>query len=309
MSMFLLNNFQPRFLFDEDNGDGGSSGGDDNTNPGDDNGGDDKGHMLDRDKIMGGGDKPDDDGDGDKPDDKPDDKQQKAERPEYIQEKFWDPEKGEIRTESMAKAYKDLEKKLGKNSKAPDEYKLELNEDLEKIFDKTAADDDPLLKWFKGYAQKNNFSQEMFTEMLQEFGKEGAEMLAANAVPPIDPKEEMQKLGKNAHAIVENQTKFLGQLFKQGHVNEAQMQEILILTETAEGINALQAIRNYYGDQNKIPLNLTSKGGVKSSTELQTLLADPKYGNDKEYTDMVDKEYEKKYGKGTSGQSQRTPLY
>lgn len=323
MSLFLKENmFYPQILMypaDDDGGSGGGgSDGDDGDNGDNDDGGgdgDDKGsddgdkkRMIDMKDIKGDDDKKsgDDDGDDDDKDKKGDD-DKKAERPDFIKEKFWDPEKGEPRLEAMAKAYDDLEKKMG-NNKAPDEYKIELNEDLEKIFDKTKADDDPLLKWFKGYAKENNFSQEMFTEMLQEFGKEGAQMLAANAVPPIDPKEEIGKLGKNGNAIIENQVKFLSTLFKQGHVNEDQMQEMLILTETAAGVQALQALRNYYGDAQKIPQNLTPGGGVKSKDELMKMQADDRYGNDQEFTDMVDKEYEKKYGTGASGESQQSPL-
>jgi hypothetical protein len=44
----------------------------------------------------------------------------KVERPAYIPEKFWDAEKGEVRTEAMAKSYVELEKTKGQPAKADD---------------------------------------------------------------------------------------------------------------------------------------------------------------------------------------------
>lgn len=291
-----------------DEGDAGDKGGDDGSDKGGsgDEVGDKKSGLIDKNKIMGKG------GDGDKDQNADKDKGgKKADRPDHIPEKFWDPEKGEPRLEAMAKAYQDLEKKLGNNKKAPDDYKIELDDDLKQLFDPKKADSDPMLKWFKDYAKSNNFTQEMFNDALKGFGKTAGDFLKGEGAPPAmpDPKEELGKLGKNGQAIVDNQVEFLSGLFKRGELNEGQMQEILILTETAAGIQALQAIRKHYGEAQSIPLDLKADGGIKSADELRTMQADKRYGNDKEYTDMVDKEYERKYGNGNSGQSQRSPLY
>lgn len=82
---------------------------------------------------------PDTDADG-KPtgEAKPDDGKP-AERPEYIEEKFWDAEKGEIRTEALAKSYGELQRKLssGKTDNVsagvPEKYELELPEGVEEL--------------------------------------------------------------------------------------------------------------------------------------------------------------------------------
>lgn len=303
--------FHPQMLFSPEtdgDGDGGGSGTDDQNE--DDQGGDnsDDGGMINKDDILG---KKDDAGeDRTDKDEAKDDEKKVAERPDFIKEKFWDAEKGEPRLDAMAKAYDDLEKKLGSTAKAPDEYKIEIGEDLKGIFHEENAEKDPLLNWFKGYAKENNFSQEQFNDALNGFGKSATDFLQGDGAIPAapDPKEEREKLGKNAGAIIQDQTRFLEQMFKQGHVNEEQMGEILILTETAAGLQALQAVRNYYGDQQKIPQNLNPGGGAKSGDELRKMQADDKYGSDPEYTAMVDKEYEKKYGTGTSGESLRSSL-
>lgn len=324
MSLFLSElGFYPQFLFapaDDESGAGGSGGdggeGDDNSGGGDDgdngsgdDGGDDgdnkSGGLIDKNKVMG---KKSGEGDEQDPDKKQGEGDEKAERPEFIPEKFWDAEKGEPRLESMAKAYGDLEKKLGSKGKAPDEYKVEISDDLKSIFHEENADKDPMLAWFKDYAKANNFTQEQFNEALEGFGKSATEFLKESAISPPDPKEELGKLGKNGQAIVDNQVEFLSGLFKRGELNEDQMQEILILTETAAGVKALQAIRSHYGEKQNIPMNLNPGGGIKSADELRAMQADKKYGTDPEYTKMVDAEYEKKYGTGNSGESQRSAL-
>lgn len=317
MSLFLKENgFYPQILFapaDDDGSGGGGSGGDDNDNPGDDgdNGGDDKGGMINKDDILGK--KEDAPGDDEKPkDEKPGD-DKPAERPEFMKEKFWDAEKGQPHLEAMAKAYDDLEKKLGQGAgkppKSPEDYKINLENDaIKALFPDGDPSKDPVMQNLAKKLHEKGVSQEVYESVMNVALEAVAENFEENKVPEIDPKAEREKLGKNADAIIKNQTQFLEQMFKQGHVNEQQMGEILILTETAEGLQALQAIRNYYGDQQKIPTNLTPGGGVKSADELRSMQANPKYGQDPEYTSMVDKEYEKKYGTGTSGESARSAL-
>jgi hypothetical protein len=97
-------------------------------------------------------------------------------------------------------------------------------------------------------------------------------------------------------------------MFKRGEIDEDMAQEALILTETAAGIKFLQALRSHYGEKQNIPMNLSAGGGIKSADELRGMMADKKYGSDPEYTKMVDKEYEKKYGTGNAGESQRSAL-
>ena len=53
------------------------------------------------------------------------------EKPEYIEDKFWDPEKG-VKTEELSHSYSELQKQfsMGKH-KAPKEYDLNVLEDVE----------------------------------------------------------------------------------------------------------------------------------------------------------------------------------
>jgi hypothetical protein len=312
---FYLNAFEfyPQFLFTpEDEGEGTHAPGGGESGEGSENDGEgtQSNGMINKDDIFGkkGDDPSDDKPNGDDPGEK-----KPAARPDYIAEKFWDAEKGEPRLESMSKAYSDLEKKLGQGAgkppKSPEDYQINLeNEAIKALFPDGDPLKDPVMKNLTKKLHEKGVSQEVYESVMNVALEAVAENFEENKVPEIDPQAEREKLGKNADAIIKNQTQFLEQMFKQGHVNEEQMREILILTETAEGLQALQAIRNYYGDQQKIPTNLNPGGGVKSKDELMKMQADPKYGSDPEYTATVDKEYEKKYGTGTSGESARSAL-
>jgi len=315
---YLLDEVYPhflRFLLDERGSVGDDGGdGDDGDDDGDDDDGDDGDEkdkdrgdrkMIDMDDLKG----KKDDGDEDDPEKKEDDPEKKeiAERPDDVPEKFWDAKKGEFRQDAILKSYKDLEAKVGEK-KAPDEYKIELNEDLQKIFHEETAEKDPLLLWFKGYAKENNFSQEMFNGALEGFAESAGEFMAENTPPDIDPKAEIEKLGKNGQAIVNNHVEFLSGMFKRGEFSEDEMQEVLILTETADGVKALGKLRAHYGEKQNIPLDLEPGGGAKSAEELQKMIGSPKYGRDSEYTAMVDKEYVKKYGSEPAGESRSSPL-
>lgn len=318
MSFLRENIFYPQFLMDEAGGDGDAGGtqSDNDSDSQKDDNSDNKGtqsdSLIDKDKIFNKDSDKDQDQDNKSGDDQKDDKP--VERPEFLQEKFWDKEKGEPRLENMAKAYKDLEQKLfkgaGKPPKSPDDYQLNLeDEKIKALFADGDPLKDPVMQALNQKLHDKGVSQDIYESVMNVALEAIADHMEENPGPdPIDVKAEKEKLGKNADAIIENQVQFLSGMFKRGEINEAQAQEILILTETAEGINALQALRSHYGEKQSIPMNLGSKGGIKSADELRTMQADKKYGTDLEYTKMVDAEYEKKYGSGRSGESMQSDL-
>ena len=49
-------------------------------------------------------------------------------KPEWLAEKFWDGEKGEIRTETLARSYAELEKRFGSDGPGPDKIPANMNE-------------------------------------------------------------------------------------------------------------------------------------------------------------------------------------
>lgn len=324
--MFKFNDqgFMPFMLMNEAGDDGGSGGEGDNAGESND-GGDagDKDALITMDDLKSnaennegageteGGDKSG--ADASKEGKKEEVDKEKAERPEFIKEKFWDPEKGEVRLEELAKANSELEKKLGSGAgkvpEKPEEYTLEVSDELKTaLFNGEDPSKDPVIQKLQEKLHEANVPQEVYSAVMDKALEAIVENQKENPIPTIDPKDEMKKLGDNAPAIVEDQMRFLSGMYNRGELSEDAAQEILILTETAAGINALQALRNHFGDNQKIPMNLAAGGGIKSGDELRAMMADKKYGTDAEYTAQVDNEYQKKYGTGRSGESQRSAL-
>ena len=129
----------------------------------------------------------------------------------------------------------------GKPPKSADDYAVDVSDEVMKaLFADGDASKDDVMKALNQKMFEKGVSQEVYGAAMNVALEALSEHINENPGPdPIDPKAERGKLGKNADAIIKNQTEFLSQMFKQGHVNEEQMQEILILTETAAGINAL----------------------------------------------------------------------
>ena len=309
MSFLSLMNTTSRFCMSpaDDNGSGGGGGGSDDANK--------QASMIDTDAIKKGSQDPNagDGGDNkqvvnqDDPNKKPDDQKtvdqpgQKAARPDWLKEdKFWDAEKGEVKAEDILKSYKELEAKFHNGDhKAPakaEDYKLKLDDDQKAVlFGKGDANptDDPGIKALTGWAAKHKVSQDALNDLLGEyvdFVKPELEKVT------IDIAAEKAVLGKNADAVIKNQMDFIGSLYRSGHINDKHLAELQILGETAAGIQALQAIRTYYGEQ-PIPTNLNTSGeGMPSKEELSGMLNDPKYDTDPDYRAKVDGLYAKRYG-------------
>ena len=270
--------------------------------------------MFDTDQIKKGDETPGDDGtppvnpadDQKKPDDQEpvDQPNHEMKRPDWLKDdKFWDDEKGAIRMEEMHKSFKELEKKFhAGDHKAPEkaeDYKLEMNDDQKKILfgkpdvDAEAIAKDPGIKALTEWGVKNKVSQSAINELLGEY---------VGFVEPqiekemIDLDAEKAALGKNADAVIKNQMDFFGHLYKSGHINDKHLEELRILGETAAGIQAIQKIREYYGEQ-PIPTNLNTSGeGMPSKDELSAMLNDPKYDTDADFRAKVDGLYAKRYG-------------
>lgn len=225
---------------------------------------------------------------------------QKMTRPDWLKDdKFWDAEKGEIKTELLNKNLAELQAKFSKGDhKAPtkpEDYKLNLTDDQKQVLfgDKGAdASKDPYIQGLAAWGVKNGVSQDGLSELVSIYHDliepESQKMV-------IDIEAEKGQLGKNADAIIKNQFDFLGSMYKAGHINDAMLGEAQILMETAAGVKFLQAIRAYYGEQ-PMPTNLTPSDGMPTKEELSAMLNDPKYETDTDYRAKVDAHYAKRYG-------------
>jgi hypothetical protein len=212
------------------------------------------------------------------------------ERPEWLPEKY---KSGE----DLAKAYKELESKLGtREEEFRDKFIEELNAEAYKDRPESAGDyqlpdfvdegeavDSDLVKWWAELAYENGFSQDEFSK--------GIEMVinSMNADVP-DVEAEMGKLGDNANARLEAAALFSNKFFPEEH-----MASIERLTETADGVMALEFIM----DQVKGASVNGESTPVDQITEesLRSMMQDERYWNparrDMDYVKQVDDGWQK----------------
>ena len=158
-------------------------------------------------------------------------------RPEWLPEKY---KSGE----DLAKAYRELESKLGTKD---DDIRAEVLKEIESESYKDRPDsagdytlpdhideesilDDEVLKWWADHSFTYGFSQAEFEEGLEK-------VMKAADVFTTDVEEEMAKLGDNANARIEAAALFSKQFFPEEH-----MESIERLTETAEGLMVLEFV-------------------------------------------------------------------
>ena len=78
--------------------------------------------------------------------------------------------------------------------------------------------------------------------------------------------------------------------------------EFKIFAATANGINALNKIRKYYGEQT-IPTSPVDVDGMPSNDELYELVADPKYKTDPAFRRKVEQQFARAFpGKVNTGE-------
>jgi len=212
------------------------------------------------------------------------------ERPEWLPEKY---KSGE----DLAKAYKELESKLGtREEEFRDKFIEELNAEAYKDRPESAGDyqlpdfvdegeavDSDLVKWWAELAYENGFSQDEFSK--------GIEMVISSMSANVpDVEAEIGKLGDNANARLEAAALFSNKFFPEEH-----MASIERLTETADGVMALEFIM----DQVKGASVNGESAPVDQITEesLRSMMQDERYWNparrDMDYVKQVDDGWQK----------------
>ena len=115
-------------------------------------------------------------------------------KPEYFNDKKYKT------LSAQAKAQRELEKKLGGFTGAPDEYEVKVS-DLTREKGIELSKDDPLITEFIEIAKKNNMNQELFSECVEL----AAQMEVARSEAQSQYIEnEMKNLGKNAQKRIDD---------------------------------------------------------------------------------------------------------
>jgi hypothetical protein len=206
------------------------------------------------------------------------------EKPEFLEDKFWDPKEG-VKVEDLNNSYQELQKQfsMGKH-KAPKEYDLG-------VFEGIDVENDPLAQEFVGWANENKPTQEAFDKLVGKF-RELAD--AQEDSDSIDVEAETAKLGPNATQII-NGIKQWGQgLVSKGVWGEDDFEEFKVFAATANGINTLNKIRKYYGEQ-QIPTATVEMDGMPSQDELYEMVADPKYRTDPAFRRKVEEQFSRAF--------------
>lgn len=169
---------------------------------------------------------------------------QTNQKPADLPDDYWDPRKGEVKLDSLVKAFKDTKSLVGKKT---DDLRAEIEQELraelspenvpENIEEYAVPDeiaqmvsaDDPLLKAFHEAAHKAKIPHATFAGILKD-------VVAAAPVP--DPAAEKAKLGDNADRRIEVVSKFVDRHVKNENVRAVADQ----IATTAEGVQLLESL-------------------------------------------------------------------
>ena len=204
-------------------------------------------------------------------------------RPEYIPEKFWNQDTGEVNVESLSTSYNSLEKKLGqrtdeltkqirtdieqeRNAKVPEKYEIKMPEIPEDI-NMEVNEDQPLLQWWSETAKSMGLSQEQFNEGINQFVQN-----EIAGLPNIE--QESQLLGDNAKDRIES-----ADLWAKKHLSENAYSTIAKLSSTADGIKALEEIMAL-NKGSVMPQGQTAVEAKPSLGDLRSMMKDPRYWKD-----------------------------
>ena len=202
------------------------------------------------------------------------------ERPDWFPEKFWDETDGP-NIENMAKSINHLEKKLGET--APDNY------DLSEI----AVDpDDAVIQAVLEFGKEKQLSNKSITGLINKVIEITG---GVQQEEEINTSQEKEKLGVNATEIIQSNINWSKKLVADGVLTQTDYQELEVLGGTAEGQRVMQKLRGLINGKQEIP-TVSLPGDMPDKTELQAMVADPKYQSDPVYRKKVERAFEQAYG-------------
>lgn len=186
-----------------------------------------------------------------------------GDRPEWLKDKY-------KTAADQAKAYVEIEKKLGAFKGAPDEYDLTIKDYPELKF----SNEDPLLKDFLDNAKKNGVSQEYVSELLGTY----AQALTIN-IPDADA--EMKKIGPNAAQDLQILSQWAG-----NYLSKEEFGAFSNMITTADAFRVFDKLR-----QNSTRAEVAPPGSQnahhESEEQVRSLVSDPRYDSDPEFREDV----------------------
>lgn len=197
-----------------------------------------------------------------------------GERPEWLKEKY----KSAV---DQAKAYNELDKKLGKFKGAPDEYDLSIPDMPDVKFEQG----DPILQEFLDFAKESNASQEFVSKALAQYVK-------GQQFNMPDPEQEMQKLGVNAKVEIGQLAEWAGQ-----RLTTQEMDTFKGMITTAESFRVLQKLKGNITSQAETAVRNDYNNAPKiTEREVREAIADPRFNSDPHYRKEVEAKAAKLWG-------------
>ena len=200
-------------------------------------------------------------------------------KPEFLPEKFWDPENG-TNVEKLSKAYSELEKKFSRGEhKAPKEYNVD-------FLGENVPEDDEMLNNYKDMAQRYGMSQEDFQDLALQFVG-AVEDEAKSEQEFIE--EQKRLLGNNAVELVRSNYDWANSLLSKGVISQAEFDVLDQMGGTADGTRLLRKIRNLSSPK-ELPIP-SFTGERKTKEELAQYVADPRWRSDPVWRKQKEKEF------------------
>lgn len=209
-------------------------------------------------------------------------------KPDYglLPQKFW--EGNNPKLDKALTAYSELEKKFARGDhKAPEAYSMDV------LKSAGVPDDDPLAGSFANWAKEQGISQDAFNKLAQSYLEVAG---AQQAQAKINIEQERQKLGPQADRVIEDMVGWAKGLVQKGIWGPDDFDEFKVMGGTAQGLRALQKVREFYGDIQKIPVSPQDPAGRPSKEELQAMVGDPRYAKDPAFRMKVERLFEETYG-------------
>jgi hypothetical protein len=206
---------------------------------------------------------------------------------EFVLDKFrTDDRTDEQAATEQAKAYAELEKQFGAFTGAPEEFKLEISDELKEsgvVFE----EDDPLIEKAMDMAKNMNMSQDGFNQLLNMY----SEMQLAEQKAVEDMRtHELEQLGRTGPQRLANIDAFIASKF-----DGETVQRIQAMATTAESINAIEAMIKAMKGAPMADTEATAAPSVTAQEVQEMQFAKDEFGNRRINTDQAfRKEYERK---------------
>lgn len=209
-----------------------------------------------------------------------------AARPDNVPEKFWDAEKGELRTDSVLKSYSELEGRFGAFTGAPEEYAVGISDEL-KEQGVSIDTDDPMVEQAIEFAKNSNMSQEGFNNMLELYAMNQLAMAKAEQEAM---EADIASLGDNADRRLNNLNQWAAK-----NLSEDLVEGFKDMAVSSQAVKAMEQIVSMTRSAPIQANDATPTAAVTQEEVKQMQFAKDEFGNRRISVDPAyRKEYERK---------------